>query len=175
MSQRGLVMVNTGDGKGKTTAAFGMVLRAVGHGKRVLVVQFMKGDPDYGEVRATRACLPQVKLVQAGLPTFVHKGNPSVEDLRLAAHGWAEAKAVLASGEYDLVVLDELNIAMDYGLIPLGEVLSALEERHDGVDVIVTGRYAPQALLDVADTVSEVMEVKHHYRRGHEAREGIEH
>jgi len=167
-------MVYTGNGKGKTTAALGMVLRAAGHGKRAYIIQFMKGDEDYGEVRAIRRYLPDVTLVQSGLPSFVNRRSPSEEDIRLAKEGLALARKILADGEWDLVVLDEVNVAIDYGLLESQEVLDAVLGRALGVDVILTGRYAPKELTDAADMVSEVREIKHHYRSGVKAKAGVE-
>ncbi|MCL6450537.1 MAG: cob(I)yrinic acid a,c-diamide adenosyltransferase [Acetobacteraceae bacterium] len=171
---KGLVMVFTGDGKGKTTAALGQALRAIGHGGRVYMVQFMKGDERYGELQAARKYLPPLTLVQSGLSTFVTRGRPGPEDLRLAARGLELAREALTGGEYDLVVLDEVNVAIDYGLLSLEAVLETLHSRAPGVDVVLTGRYAPQALIAAADMVSEVREVKHHYRQGVPGRRGIE-
>ncbi|MDQ7793465.1 MAG: cob(I)yrinic acid a,c-diamide adenosyltransferase [bacterium] len=172
---RGLVLVYTGDGKGKTTAAFGLALRAVGHGSRVFVIQFMKGDPDYGELQAVRRFLAdRVEVVQSGLPSFVDRRAPSAEDLRLAREGLDLARRVLSQGDHDLVILDEINVAVDYGLISLEEVLRLLAQRPPGIDVVLTGRDAPATLLDAADLVSEVVDVKHHFRRGVAARKGVE-
>jgi len=171
----GLLMVYTGDGKGKTTAALGMVLRNVGHGRRVLILQFMKGPGNfYGETVAIRAHLPGVELVQGGRDSFVSRTQPDPEDVRLARATLERAAQALASGDYQLVVLDELNCAVDYGLVSEGQVLAALEGRAPGVDVIVTGRNAPAGLLERADLVSQVVEIKHHYRVGVAARAGIE-
>jgi len=173
---QGLVMVYTGNGKGKTTAAMGMVLRNAGHGRRVLVLQFMKGPGNfYGETEAIRKYLPGVEIVQGGRDTFVSRSCPDPEDVRLAQVTLEKAALALASGDYQLVVLDELNCAVDYGLVSESQVLAALERRASGVDVILTGRYAPAGVLERADLVSEVVEVRHHYRAGVSARAGVEH
>lgn len=172
---RGLVLVYTGDGKGKTTAAFGLALRTVGHGGRAFVIQFMKGDPDYGELLAVRRFLAgRVEVVQSGLPTFVDRRSPSIDDRRLAREGMELAAKVINEGRYELVILDEINVALDYGLVELDEVLRLLAGRPPGIDVVLTGRYAPPALLEAADLVSEVAEVKHPFRRGAAARKGME-
>ena len=169
--RKGTVQLYTGDGKGKTTAALGCALRAIGHGARVYVVQFMKGDPNYGELKVK---IPRLKVVQSGLPTFVDKDNPSEEDRLLAQKGMELARKAISSGKYDMVILDEVNVAVDFGLVPVDELVRAVRMRPNGVEVILTGRYAHEKLIDLADMVSEVKEVKHHYRKGIQAREGIE-
>ena len=173
-AKHGLVMVYTGDGKGKTTAALGLVLRAVGHGFRAKIIQFMKGDESYGEVQAVRSYLPGVELEQHGLPTFVDPNSPAREDLELSARGMEAARAAVESGEYDLVVLDEINVAVSFGLVPEGAVLDLLEKRPTWVDLVLTGRGATRRVMEAADMVSEVKEIKHHYQAGVEARAGIE-
>jgi cob(I)alamin adenosyltransferase len=169
-----LLQVYTGDGKGKTTAAFGLALRACGHDWRVLIIQFMKGDPSYGEIAAAS----QVKgltVVQTGLPTFVEKGNPSKEDLAEARRGLDLAREAVGSGRYDMVILDELNVAIDYALVPLEEVLELVDACPPETELVVTGRYAKKALLDKAALVSEVREIKHPYQLGIVSRVGIDH
>ncbi len=174
--RKGLVLVYTGNGKGKTTAALGLALRAAGHGHKVFVVQFMKGDPDYGELIAIRRHLGNyIEVVQSGLSTFVDRANPAPEDRRLAREGMDLARRILKAGAHELVILDEVNVALDYGLVDLQELLEGLSARAPGVDVVLTGRSAPPALLAAADLVSEVTEVKHHFRRGVPGREGMEH
>jgi cob(I)alamin adenosyltransferase len=169
----GIVQVYTGNGKGKTTAAVGVGLRAVGHGLKVFMLQFMKGDPNYGELLALDR-VPGFDYLQSGLPTFVIKGDPSDEDLRLAKQGLEKARELLAEGLYDVVILDEVNCAVDYGLLSVEDVLGLIEMKPPTVELILTGRRAPKEITDVADLVSEVREVKHPYARGLEGREGIE-
>lgn len=169
----GIVQVYTGDGKGKTTAAFGLAVRAVGHSKRVMIIQFMKGDSSYGEVAAVRKYLP-IRLEQTGTTNFVDKYNPAGEDLAEAKRGLELAREAMISGEYDLIILDEINVAMDFNLISVESILELLKQRPASVDLVLTGRYAPQSIREVADLVSEVMEVKHPYMKGIPAREGIE-
>ncbi len=168
-----MLQVYTGNGKGKTTAALGLALRAAGHGWNVLIIQFMKGDPSYGEVSAAQ----QVKgltLVQTGLPTFVEKGNPTAEDLAEARRGLELAQAALASGSYQMVILDELNVAVDYRLLSLEDVLALVDSCPEGIELVITGREAKPALLERADLVSEVREVKHPYQQGIVSRVGID-
>lgn len=171
-SDKGLVLVYTGNGKGKTTAALGLALRAVGHGKRVLMIQFMKGGDDYGELQAARM-LPGFEIVQKGLPTFVDRDHPAGEDVRLAQEGMALAREALG-GMWDLVILDEINVALEYGLVGLSDVLALLDMRRAETDMVLTGRGAHPELVRRADMVSEVLEIKHHYQKGIAARKGIE-
>lgn len=170
--QRGTVHVFTGNGKGKTTAALGCGLRAAGHGFNVLTVQFMKGRR-YGELDAAKH-VPGFEIVQSGLDRFVEKGNPRPEDLELARRGFERASDAARSGQYDMVILDEVNTAVDYGLVALDGVLRLIEEKPRHVELILTGRYAHQKIKDAADTVTDMVEVKHHHNAGIEAREGIE-
>jgi cob(I)alamin adenosyltransferase len=170
---RGTVQVYTGKGKGKTTAALGQALRAWGHGYRILIIQFMKGKIDYGEVLAAQR-MEGFDIEQHGLPTFVKKGEPSAQDLALARKGLERAREAIAEGSYDMVILDELNVAIEYGLVTLDDCLSLIRSRTPTMELIITGRYAPQEVIDAADLVSEVTEVKHHYQAGIAAREGIE-
>ena len=169
----GTVQVYTGDGKGKTTAALGQALRASGHGLRIIVIQFMKGQIKYGELEAVKN-IPGFVIEQYGLPTFVDKDNPSKEDIELAKKGFERAKEVILSGEYDMVILDEANVALDYGLLKLDEVIDLIKKKPKNVELILTGRYAPQEILEIADLVTDVREIKHFYQKGIQAREGIE-
>jgi len=171
--RKGLILVYTGNGKGKTTAALGLALRAIGHGQRVFMIQFMKGSPEYGEVRAARY-LPQFTLVQKGLPTFVKKGEPGGEDVKLAREGLELAKNIIRTGEYHLIILDEINVAVDYGLIKVEDVLELINLKPEGVTLVLTGRYAPEEIINRADMVSEVKDIKHHYQQGIPSQPGIE-
>ncbi len=172
-AQIGLVQVYTGNGKGKTTAALGQALRAYGHGFKIIVIQFMKGKINYGELKAVKK-LDGFEIEQYGLPTFVEKNNPSEEDLELARKGLERAKEVLKDGKYDMVILDEANIAIDYGLIPISEVIELIKNKPSHVELVLTGRYAPKEIIEIADLVTEMREIKHHYQKGVQAREGIE-
>jgi cob(I)alamin adenosyltransferase len=165
--------VYTGNGKGKTTAAFGLALRTWGHGGRACIVQFMKCSEDYGEVKAVRR-LPGIVLRQFGRKGFVIKGKHSEEDVEEAEKGLAFSEEALSSGEYDLVVMDEVCVAMDFGLIEVSEVLSVINTKSDKTEVVLTGINAPREILDRADLVTEMRGVKHPYESGIRAREGIE-
>lgn len=171
---RGLVCVYTGDGKGKTTAAMGHALRTVGHGNKVLVIQFMKGKK-YGEVLAAEKYLAgMLTMVQCGLDSFVMKNNPASVDIELARQGLALAKKAAASGDYQTIILDEINVALDFKLVPMEEVIELIKTKPAPLDLIFTGRYAPSELIELADMVSEVREIKHHLSRGIKERAGIE-
>ena len=170
---KGTIQVYTGEGKGKTTAALGQALRACGHGFKVLMIQFMKGSKEYGEVIISEE-IPGFTLIQAGLPTFVEKGNPSEEDLKLAREGMAIAARAVREASCDILILDEINVAIDYGLVKVGEVLELIRHKPADMEIILTGRYAPAELTEIADLVTEMKEVKHHYMSGVQAREGIE-
>ncbi|HOC59212.1 MAG: cob(I)yrinic acid a,c-diamide adenosyltransferase [Syntrophaceae bacterium] len=171
--RRGLVIVITGNGKGKTTSAFGQALRAIGQGYKVFVLQFMKGR-DYGEYLAAKKYLPRLTIRRAGLDSFVMRDNPAPEDIELARQGFEQVKAAVASDKYDMIILDEINVAVDFQLIPLDEVVALIQNKPPALDLILTGRYAAKKILKLADTVSEVKEIKHHYAAGIKDRAGIE-
>lgn len=172
-NHKGLVIVITGDGKGKTTSAFGQVLRAVGQGYRVLVVQFMKGRK-YGEYKAAKEYLPNVTVRLVGLDSFVMRDNPAAIDIEMAQKGFTLVKKAVKSGKYDMIIMDEMNVALDFKLVDLKEVIEMIENRPAGIDLILTGRNAPEEIKNIADTVSEVKEIKHHYAAGIKNRAGIE-
>ena len=172
--ERGCVHVYTGDGKGKTTAALGLALRALGHGLRVFVVQFMKGNIEYGELEMARRLAPQLEIRQMGRETFVSKENPEAIDIEWARDGLRLARKVIEAGQHDLVILDEINVAVDFQLLPLEEVLELLRDKPDHVELILTGRYAHPDIIESADLVTEMRNIKHYYDRGVEARVGIE-
>lgn len=171
--QKGLIIVITGDGKGKTTSAIGQAMRAAGHGKKILIVQFMKGKK-YGEVLCTEKHIPDISIIQCGLDSFVMKDNPAPVDVELAQQGLKISQEAVASGNYDMLILDEINVAMDFKLVSIQDVLNLLKNKPTGMDIILTGRYAPAEIIEVADTVSEVREIKHHYSQGIKERAGIE-
>ncbi len=168
----GTVQVLTGNGKGKTTSALGCGLRAAGRGLNVLMVQFMKGRA-YGELEAAKR-VPGFEILQFGRDVFVDKDNPAAEDMELARIGFKKACDAVGSGQYDMVILDEINIAVDYGLVGLDELLDLVERKPPQVELILTGRYAHPEIQRVADTVTEMLDIKHHFSSGIEAREGIE-
>ena len=174
-SRRGLILINTGPGKGKTTAAMGTALRAVGNGMRVLMFQFLKGSWHYGELDAVEAFGDKFVLKQMGRG-FVKVGGAETdpEDIRLVEAAWAEARAAIDSGEWDMVVLDEINYAISYGMLDAAVVAEALRSRPEMVHVILTGRNAHPLLVELADTVTEMREVKHAYQKGILAQRGIE-
>ncbi len=166
------MIINTGDGKGKTTAALGAALRAAGHGQRVAIVQFLKGEWNYGEARAL-ARFENVELIRIGSGFTWEAEDPDVPQT-LARQAWAIACDRVASGRYDLVILDELNYVLREGYVTVQEVLALLAAKPTPVSVIITGRGAPQELVDAADTVTEMCCVKHPFSEGRAAQRGIE-
>lgn len=170
---QGLIQVYTGDGKGKTTCALGLALRAIGQGLQVYMVQFMKGW-DTGEVKAAARLAPDLTLRAFGRPGLVNLGSPAAEDLALAREALELAQTVTQAGEHDLVILDEINVALAYGLVPLEEVLRLLQQRPPWVEVVLTGRQAPPEVVALADLVTEMRPLKHYYEAGVQARRGIE-
>jgi cob(I)alamin adenosyltransferase len=174
-SRQGLILINTGPGKGKTTAALGTALRAAGNGMRVLMLQFLKGSWHYGELDAVKAFGDNFVLKQMGRG-FVKVGGAETdpEDIRLVEAAWAEAREAIDSGEWDMVVLDEINYAIGYGMLDPAAVAEALRQKPQMVHVILTGRNAHPLLVEVADTVTEMREVKHAYQKGILAQRGIE-
>ena len=170
--ERGYVQLYTGDGKGKTTASLGLVLRALGQGLRPAVLQFMKADPTWGEIVSLKDL--GVPVQQCGLDHWVLAGKISDEDRAAAAEGFARARALVQSGDYDVVVLDELVTALFFELVPLRGVLDLIREKPARVELVITGRRAPDELVAAADLVTEMRPVRHYYDAGVEAREGIE-
>lgn len=169
---KGFIHVYTGNGKGKTTAAIGLGIRAAGSGLKVLMIQFMKGRR-YSELDA----LEQVKdftVVQFGRDEFVSKKNPEKIDIDLAQKGVSYAREVLQKNLFDVVILDEINVAVDFHLIALDEVLTLLKLKPETMELILTGRYASPELIKHADVVSEVLEIKHPYQKGIQSRKGID-
>jgi cob(I)alamin adenosyltransferase len=170
---RGLVIVITGNGKGKTTSAFGQALRAIGQGYKVFILQFMKGRA-YGEFVAAEKYLPHLKICRSGLDSFVMRDHPAPVDIELARQGFELVKKAVTSGKYNMVILDEINVAVDFKLIPLKDVIDLIKNKPPALDLILTGRYAAQEIIKLADTVSEIKEIKHHYAAGIKDRAGIE-
>lgn len=170
----GLLLVYTGDGKGKTTAAVGMALRAAGHHMRALMIQFLKGGPPSGELEAARQYLPLFTVVQAGHAGFVRPGNIGALDHQQAQDALYLADAAFRDGGYQLIILDEINVAMRLGLLSPQEVLETVARRQPEQHVILTGRWAPPQIVDAADMVSEIRAVKHHFDVGVRAQAGVE-
>ncbi len=169
---KGYVQVYTGDGKGKTTAALGLALRAAGAGMKVFIGQFVKGMK-YAEEQSLNRLGGDIVVCQYGRDCFIFK-EPEAADIQAAQQGLQEMKAIMASGDYQLVILDEANIATHYQLFSVDELLDAINGRHPSVEVVITGRKADPALLEMADLVTEMKERKHYYTQGVEARDGIE-
>jgi cob(I)alamin adenosyltransferase len=169
---KGYIQVYTGNGKGKTTAAFGLALRAVGAGKKVYFAQFVKGKI-YSEIKAIRKYVPDITIKQFGRGCFIVK-EPTSEDIRTARKGLEAVAEIIGSRKYDLIVLDEATIAIYYELFSVDELIGVLLRKPEETEVIITGRYAPGKLVDFADLVTEMKEVKHYYTKGIQARKGIE-
>ncbi len=173
--RKGLIIVHTGPGKGKTTAAMGTALRAVGQGMKVLMLQFLKGSWHYGELDAVEAFGDNFVMKQMGRG-FVKVGGAETdpEDVRLVEQAWNEAEQAIGSGQWDLVILDEINYAISYKMLDPARVVAALKQKPEMVHVILTGRNAHPKIVEVADTVTEMRQVKHAYEKGVMAQRGIE-
>jgi len=169
---KGYVHVYTGNGKGKTTAAFGLALRAAGAGKKVFIGQFVKGKPN-SENLAISNCLKNITVKQYGLDCFIIN-DPIQEDAKAAEKGLKEIKKIVQKGQHTLVVLDEMNIALYYKLVQTDDVIELIKNKPDHVELVITGRYAPAEIIEIADLVTEMKEIKHYYQQGIEARKGIE-
>ncbi len=171
---KGLISVLTGNGKGKTSAAFGMALRAAGQGMRVLILQFMKKRRDIGEIKAMEKMDLPITIKQFGRRVFFKTRTCEPMDIHMAQKGLEAFLEAVESGFYDLIILDEINMAMDFDLLKLEEVMEAIEKRPDQLHLILTGRNAKEAILEIADCVTEMKEIKHHYNKGIRAQRGIE-
>lgn len=169
---KGQIHLYTGNGKGKTTAAFGLAVRAVGAGKKVFIGQFVKGKP-YSELEAVKRHLPDITVRQYGLGCFIVK-KPTEEDIEAARKGLQDIEKILRENAFDLVVLDELTIALHYRLFSLANFISVLNKRDKSAEIVITGRYAPAGLIELADLVTEMKEVTHYFTKGIKARKGIE-
>jgi cob(I)alamin adenosyltransferase len=173
--RRGYIIVLTGDGKGKTTSALGMAVRAIGQGMKVAMLQFLKGSWKYGELETAKRLAPDLTLRQLGGDFIrIDPENPDPRDVQTAREAWEVAKQTLQSGDYGMVILDELNGTIAYGLLPVDEVVAALQDRPQNLHVVLTGRQAHPKIVEMADLVTEMTEIKHPYREGHNARKGIE-
>lgn len=177
-SKHGYIQVYTGNGKGKTTASLGLAMRALGRGWNVLIVMFTKGGNDYGELFSfSQLCnemKDKVKIVQAGLDRVVYATNMSEEDKKQIQKGWETAKNAINNDEYQLIILDEANIALDLKLIDLQEMVNVLKNKPDDMEIVLTGRNAKPEIIEIAHLVSEISPVKHYWDIGIKARKGIE-
>jgi len=173
--RKGLIIVNTGPGKGKTTAAMGTALRAVGNGMKVLMLQFLKGSWHYGELDAVKSFGGNWVMKQMGRG-FVKVGGAETdpEDVRMVEDAWSEAEKAIQSGEWDLIILDEINYAISYNMLDPAKVVAALKAKPEQVHIILTGRNAHGSIVEIADTVTEMKQVKHAYEKGVLAQRGIE-
>ncbi|MDY6958302.1 MAG: cob(I)yrinic acid a,c-diamide adenosyltransferase [Halobacteriota archaeon] len=171
--KQGMVHVYTGNGKGKTTAALGLAFRAIGQGLNVHMIQFMKGDKESGEIIQAKKC-SNFTITQFGRSGFVDRFNPDKIDIDFARKGLIYASDMAKSGECDLLILDEINVAVAWNLIGLNEVLDIINSRSKGVEIVLTGRNASDEIIEIGDYVTEMMEIKHPYGAGMSAREGIE-
>jgi cob(I)alamin adenosyltransferase len=172
--ENGLVQIYTGSGKGKTTAALGLALRAVGSGLRVHIMQFLKGQTVYGELEAAKALAPLLTIEQVGRKNFIIPGKIDPIDIEVAQTAFIRGKALVLSGDYDLVILDELNCAVALGLIPLEDVKELIALKPPTTELVLTGRDAQAEIIALADLVTEMRDIKHYYNAGQTARVGIE-
>ena len=170
--EKGFIHIYTGNGKGKTTAAIGLGIRATGGGLKVYMIQFMKGRR-YSEIDAIEN-MKNFTVVQFGRDEFVSKENPEQIDIDLARKGFEHSKEIIKNGEHDLIILDEINVAVDFKLIPLKDVLKLMDEKPEKVELVLTGRYSHPDMVKQADLVSEILEIKHPYQNGIQSRKGID-
>lgn len=171
--EKGLVQVYTGDGKGKTSAAFGLALRAIGRDLKVYMIQFIKGGFDYGELYVVKD-LPNLELKAFGRGKFVAEGPLEERDVELARGAFELAKETVKGGKYDVVILDEINVAVHLGLIGVEEVVDLILSKPEHVELVLTGRHAPSKIIEIADLVTEMKEIKHPYEKGIPPRRGVE-
>ena len=172
----GLVIVYTGGGKGKTTAALGLALRAVGHGKRVRMIQFIKGSWHYGEMTSSSRLEPELEMVAVGkgFVGIIDDTSTIDQHRKVAGEAMAMAKRDMSSGKYDIVILDEINYAVHLGLVKEDDVMNVVRSKPDHVDIVLTGNHARPDIVEMADLVTEMREVKHPFKKGIRAREGID-
>ncbi len=169
---KGYVQVYTGDGKGKTTSAIGLSIRAAGAGLKVYIAQFIKMG-DYSEIKALKKFSDLITVEQFGLGRFI-EGKPSKEDIDASRAGIEKLKSYMASRDYDVIILEEANVAAKCGLISVNDILDLIESKPDNMELVITGRGAPPEVIEKADLVTEMMEIKHYYKKGVPARVGIE-
>ena len=177
-AKHGYIQVYTGDGKGKTTASLGLAMRALGRCWKVLIIMFMKGGDDYGELNSFRNLSPEIArnltIIQAGSDKIVYQNNKTENDENIVKEGWELAKKAIKNDEYNLIILDEANIAIDMGFIDLQEIIAVLKSKPEDMEIVLTGRNARQEIIDIAHLVSEIKPVKHYWDTGIVARKGIE-
>jgi len=171
--EKGLVQIYTGDGKGKTSAAFGLALRAIGRGLKVYVIQFIKGGFDYGELYVVNK-LPNLTLKAFGRGSFITEKPPGKRDFQLAEEALTLAEGIIKGGKYDIVILDEINVALSLKLVKIERVLKLIKKKPRHVELVLTGRRAPNEIIEAADLVTEMREIKHPFNKGCQARKGIE-
>ena len=177
-AKHGYIQVYTGDGKGKTTASLGLAMRALGRCWKVLIIMFTKGGDDYGELNSFRNLSPEIAqnltIIQAGLDRIVYSENKNQNDEEEIKKGWELAKKAIKNDEYNLIILDEANIAIDLGFIDVDEVVDVLKNKPEEMEIVLTGRNANKKIIDIAHLVSEIKPVKHYWDTGIAARKGIE-
>ena len=177
-AKHGYIQVYTGNGKGKTTASLGLAMRALGRCWKVLIIMFTKGGDDYGELNSFRNLSPEISknltIVQAGLDRIVYSDNKTQDDAEEIKKGWELAKKAIKNDEYNLIILDEANIAIDLGIIDINDMLEVLKNKPEEMEIVLTGRNARQEIIDIAHLVSEIKPVKHYWDTGIAARKGIE-
>ena len=171
---QGLIQVYTGDGKGKTTAALGLAFRAVGHGQKVIMIQFMKGEEPTGELMAAEKLAPLLTIKPLGRSGFITKDHFDPEDQALALKALDYAREIIIGRDCDLLILDEINVAMAFGLLPVESVLELLSLKPDSMELVLTGRYADPKIMEKADLVTEMKNHKHYFAQGVPDRKGIE-
>jgi len=171
--QKGMIQVYTGNGKGKTTAALGLAMRAAGRGMKTLIIQFMKGQK-YGEIESAKRLHPHIVIEQMGLDTFVHVSGRIDEDVEMAEKGLHRARQAMTTENWDIIVLDEINVAVYFRLLKIEDVLKLMDEKPQGMELILTGRYAPHQFVARADLVTRMDSLKHYFNDGISARDGIE-
>lgn len=176
--QHGYIQVYTGNGKGKTTASLGLAMRALGRDWKVLIVMFTKGGNDYGELNTFRQFSPRIsenlKIVQAGLDRVIYKANENEQDHKKIKRGWNTVKKAIKNNEYQLIIMDEANIAIDMGILDVDEVIDVIKSKPDEMEIVLTGRNAHPKIVEIAHLVSKIEPVKHYWDKGITARKGIE-
>ena len=176
--QHGYIQVYTGNGKGKTTASLGLAMRALGRDWKVLIVMFTKGGNDYGELNTFRQFSPRIsenlRIVQAGLDRVIYKANENEKDHKKIKRGWNIVKKAIKNNEYQLIIMDEANIAIDMGILDVDEVINVIKSKPDEMEIVLTGRNAHPKIVEIAHLVSKIEPIKHYWDKGITARKGIE-